>query len=293
MVRPFGGGHAGAVPATFDPAWGVLAEQAEAEFMYRLNDDASAASKRALGMDAVRIGGGVLTLMTHDPTGGYWNKAIGLGLTEPLTAGTVDEVLRLGTAHAVPALAFQVAPHARPADWQRLLEERGLAPGLLFVKYFGPIPDPGPDHTDLRIDQLGPEHAAEYGRVIRTGFDMPPDPAMEAWFAEAPTYGDDWVTYGAWAGDDLAAVANLFVHGDVATLSGAATLPQFRRRGAQSALMAARIREGAARGCPWLSTETWPESPGNPNPSQHNMRQLGLTELYVRQNWVFKPVRTP
>ena len=90
-------------------------------------------------------------------------------------------------------------------------------------------------------------------------------------------------------GDDLAAVANLFVHGDVATLSGAATLPEFRRRGAQSALMAARIREGAARGCTWLSTETWPESPGNPNPSQHNMRQLGLTELYVRQNWVFKP----
>ena len=279
------------MPTSYDPAWGVLAEQAEAEFMFRFNHDASPQSKRALGMDAVRIGGGVLTLMTNDPVGGYWNKAIGLGLDQPLTPETVDEVLRLARERAVPALAFQVAPHARPDDWPRLLEERGLMPGSPFVKYFGPIPDPGPDRTDLRICRLGADQAAEYGRVIRTGFGMPPDAAMEAWFAEVPSFGDDWVTYGAWAGDDLAAVANLFVHGDVATLSGAATLPAFRRRGAQSALMTARIREGAARGCTWLSTETWPESPGNPNPSQHNMRQLGLTELYVRQNWVFQPPR--
>jgi len=281
------------MPGTFDPAWGTLAEQAEAEFMYRLNHDDSAEARNALGLDAVRIGGGVLTMVTRDPTGGYWNKAIGLGLAEPLTAELVDEVLRRATEHGLPALALQVAPHARPADWVRLLEERLLTPGPSFVKYFGLIPDPGPDRTGLRIARLGPEHAAEYGRVIRTGFGMPPDPAMEAWFAEVPAYGDDWVTYGAWAGGDLAAVANLFVHGDVATLSGAATLPELRGRGAQAALMAARIREGAARGCTWVSTETWPESPGNPNPSQHNMQRLGLTELYVRQDWAFAPVRTP
>jgi len=279
----------GRMPTTFDPAWGVLAEQAEAEFMYRFNHDASAEARSALGMDAVRIGGGILTMMSHDPTGGYWSKAVGLGLGETLRAATVDEILRLATDHGVPSLTFQVAPHAHPEGWERLLVERGLTPGAPFVKYFGAIPDPGPDHTDLRIARLGPEDAAEYARVIRTGFGMPADPAMEAWFAEVPTYDDDWVTYGAWAGDDLAGVANLFVYGDVATLSGAATLPEFRRRGAQTALMTARIREGAARGCIWVSTETWPESPGNPNPSQHNMQQLGLSELYVRQSWVFTP----
>ncbi|MFC4783000.1 GNAT family N-acetyltransferase [Nocardioides sp. MAHUQ-72] len=279
------------MPTTFDPAWGVLAEQAEAEFMYRFNHDASPEARRALGMDAVRIGGGVLTLMTHDPTGGYWNKAVGLGLTEPLTAGVVDEVLGLATERAAPSLAVQVAPHAQPEGWQQLLEQRGLTPGATFVKYFGPLPDLGPDRTDLRVDRLGPEDATEYGRVIRTGFGMPADPAMEAWFAEVPAYDGDWVTYGAWDGDELAAVANLFVHGEVATLSGAATLPAFRGRGAQSALMAARLREGTARGCHWVSTETWPESPGNPNPSQHNMRRLGLAELYLRQDLVFTPAR--
>lgn len=275
--------------ATTDPGWGVLAEQAEAEFMYRLNHDASAASRQALGLHAVRIGGGVLTLMTRDPTGGYWNKAIGLGLTEPLTGEVVDEVCRIVTAHGVAAMAFQMAPHAQPEGWERLLAERRMSPGATLVKYFGPATEPAPVDTDLRIGRLGVADAAAFGRVLRAGFEMPPDPALEAWFAELPTYGEDWATFGAWAGDDLAGVANLFVHGDVLTLSGAATLPAFRGRGAQSALMAARIREGLAHGCRWISTETWPESPEHPNPSQHNMRALGLTELYERRDWGFRP----
>jgi GNAT superfamily N-acetyltransferase len=274
---------------SFDPAWAVRAEQAEAEFMFRFNQDASPASRRALGMDAIRIGGGVLTLVAHDPTGGYWNKAIALGLTEPLTAATVDEVCRHVTDHGVAAMAFQVSPHAEPADWERLLEDRGLTRGETLVKYFGPATGPPPVVTDFRLARLTPDDGAAFAHVLGTGFGMPPDPALEAWFAEPVTWTGNWATFGAWAGDELAAAANLFVHGDVLTLSGAATRPQFRGRGAQTALMAARIREGLACGCRWLSTETWPESPGNLNPSQHNIRRLGLTELYVRQNWVFRP----
>lgn len=278
--------------------WGVRAELAEAEFMYRLNADASPTSHEALGLAALRIGGGVLTMARHDPTGGYWSKAVGLGLTEPLTGEIVDEVIERVTGHGVPSVAFQVAPYAEPAHHARLFEARGLTAGATFVKFFGPLDATTPGRigrrTDLEIRPLGAEHAAAYGRVIRTGFGMPEDPAMEAWFAEAPTYGGDWWTVGAWDEEDLVAVANLFVHGDVAALSGAATLPAARGRGAQGALMAARLREGVSRGCRWVSTETWPESPGHPNPSQHNMRRLGLTALYLRPAWVFRPpLRTP
>jgi len=260
--------------------------------MYRFNADASAAAHEALGMAAHRIGGGVLTLVRNDPTGGYWSKAVALGITEPLTTDIVDQVIELATAHGVPAVTFQVAPHAEPPHHARLLDQRGGTAGTAFVKFFGPLAtaaDRTDLHTDLDVRPLGPEHAAAYGRVIRTGFGMPEDPAMEAWFAEAPTYGGDWWTVGAWDGTELVAVANLFVRGDVAALSGAATVPAARGRGAQGALMAARLREGASRGCRWVSTETWPESPGNPNPSQHNMRRLGLTQLYLRPAWVFRP----
>lgn len=42
-------------------------------------------------------------------------------------------------------------------------------------------------------------------------------------------------------------------------------------------------------GCRWIGTETGSESPYSPNPSLHNMRRLGFTELYARENWLWRP----
>ena len=72
---------------------------------------------------------------------------------------------------------------------------------------------------------------------------------------------------------------------------GAATMPAARGRGAQNALLDARIREARDRGCRFASAETWAETPGSPNPSQHNMRHAGLTQVHVRRNWVLRRTR--
>ena len=71
-------------------------------------------------------------------------------------------------------------------------------------------------------------------------------------------------------------------------LFGAATLPAGRNRGAQGALLDARIREARDRGLRWASAETWLENDENPNPSQHNMRRAGLTEVHTRPSWVWR-----
>lgn len=81
----------------------------------------------------------------------------------------------------------------------------------------------------------------------------------------------------------------LFVRGDTGHLVGAATLAEARGRGAQSALMRVRVEEARRRGCRWIGTETGAESVDSPNPSLHNMRRLGFTELYERQNWIWRP----
>jgi hypothetical protein len=38
----------------------------------------------------------------------------------------------------------------------------------------------------------------------------------------------------------------------------------------------------------FASAETWLETEENRNPSQHNMRRAGLTEVHVRPNWVWQ-----
>jgi ribosomal protein S18 acetylase RimI-like enzyme len=63
----------------------------------------------------------------------------------------------------------------------------------------------------------------------------------------------------------------------LAQLGGAATLPQHRRRGVQSALLRARLVEAAAAGCDLAVVTTEPASK-----SQANVQRAGFELLYVR-----------
>jgi hypothetical protein len=55
----------------------------------------------------------------------------------------------------------------------------------------------------------------------------------------------------AYAGRTAVAVGTLVVADGLAWLGGASTRTRWRRRGAQSALIAARLRKAARSGCRW------------------------------------------
>jgi hypothetical protein len=268
----------------------LATELCEAECMYQWLASTDDARKDALGIACTRIGGGVVTVMSNDPVGGFFNRAIGLGLTEPLTQTLVDDVLGFARENGAPVLGFQVAPAADPDSWTELLAANGLSSSMTWAKFAGHNVTPPEVTTDLKIDTVGPEHGDAFARVMAEGFGFPTDGQTLGWLASMTGWQDSgFTTYGAWDGDDLVGAATLFVHGHVAGLAGAATLSSQRGRGAQSALMVHRMREAAAKGCEWVTCETWMESlPDSPNPSQHNMRRIGLTELYGRTNWVWR-----
>jgi GNAT superfamily N-acetyltransferase len=63
----------------------------------------------------------------------------------------------------------------------------------------------------------------------------------------------------------------------IAQFAGAATLPAHRRRGVQSALLAARLADAHAAGCEIAVVTTRPGSP-----SQYNVQRAGFQLLYAR-----------
>ncbi|MGZ4436606.1 MAG: GNAT family N-acetyltransferase [Nocardioidaceae bacterium] len=267
----------------------LATELGEAEFMFAMFTAADDLTRHTLGMAQHRVGGGEVTVMREDPTGGFWSRAIGLGLTEPVTETVVDEVLGFAHEHGARTLVFQVAPGAR-GDWERLLAERGAQPGSAWVKFAGPADLAARTRTDLRVGPTTPEDADRFAHVLCVGFEMPLDSPLPGWFAQLARVRDTgFTTYGAWDGDAMVAAATLFVGNGVGTLAGAATLPSHRGRGAQQALMVRRMRDAAAAGCAVVTCETGAETAADPNPSLHNMRRLGLTELYERRNWVWRP----
>jgi ribosomal protein S18 acetylase RimI-like enzyme len=218
---------------------------------------------------------------------GYWNKA--LGFCEPVTEATVAAAVTRATDLEVSAFALQMQPRVVPEDWPSLAARHGFAQGTLFVKCFGPA-TPREVDTDLRVERLGPEHAATFTDVMGIGFGFEVTSEAHAFFDGAYYFDGDWASYGAFDGDDLVGVARMLAvpeTGSVA-LFGAATLPAGRNRGAQAALLDARIREARDRGLPYASAETWLENEENRNPSQHNMRRAGLTEVHIRPSWVWR-----
>lgn len=92
-------------------------------------------------------------------------------------------------------------------------------------------------------------------------------------FADAPGF----LRYVATVDGEVAGAATLRVDDGVALFCGAATLPAFRRRGVQAALVAARLRDAARAGCDLAALTT---SPGSL--SQHNATRQGFSLAYTR-----------
>ena len=83
--------------------------------------------------------------------------------------------------------------------------------------------------------------------------------------------------YLATLDDVVAGGGGVRIAGPLAQLTGAATAPQHRHRGVQTALVNARLRDAVAAGCTFAVVTTQPGSR-----SQANMQRMGFDLLYAR-----------
>lgn len=86
----------------------------------------------------------------------------------------------------------------------------------------------------------------------------------------------DWC-FGAFIDEEIVGGGNLFIYEGMALLSGASTLPAFRRRGVQTALIHSRLHLAQMAGCDFATTATLPGSI-----SQHSMERHGFQSCYTR-----------
>ncbi len=84
----------------------------------------------------------------------------------------------------------------------------------------------------------------------------------------------------------LVATGALNIHGGVAVLAGASTIPEARRQGAQRALLAARLRYAREAGCDIAVIGAEPGSG-----SQRNAERQGFRIAYTRTKWELR--KTP
>ena len=261
----------------FDPA---VAESIEAEVWYQIAVGTPEAAARALGVEAARIGGGVVTSMRNDVTN-FWSKALGFGITEPITTDLIGDVIDFYRAHGDSRAGIQIAPSMLPAGWDDIVAEHGLRPGGGIIKHVGAVEALQLGSSDLRVAQVGAADADQWARVMMTAFGMPlPGLAeMTAAIATNPAFSG----FAAWDDQRIVATGSLLTMGNAGSLHAGATLIEDRGRGAQSALIAARVQAAAAAGCQWVVAET-----AEDGPSMKNLRRAGFQPLYFRSGWVWQ-----
>lgn len=93
-----------------------------------------------------------------------------------------------------------------------------------------------------------------------------------------------WLAYSD--GGQPVAAALSCVSGGTAWLGWDATLPEFRGRGAQSALIIERLNDAANQGCTYVTTETATNGAGGVDPSYRNYQRLGFSMAYERTTYV-------
>jgi GNAT superfamily N-acetyltransferase len=242
----------------------------------------AAAIADAFGADAVQAGG-VVCAVRPDLDQVYNNPVIGLGVLEPASDAVLDRIADVfgSIRHSVA-----LAPCAQPPDLPDMLRERGYEAGYAWVKFHRPAGPPPAAKTDLRVERIGAERSADYVAVLAAGFDLLPEAAA---MLEHLPGRPGWGCYLAYDGEAPVAAGAVFVSGDHAWLGQATTLPEHRRRGGQSALMAVRIGEARAAGAAVVVTETGETVDGRPANSYHNILRAGFEPAYVRPNFISPP----
>ena len=217
-------------------------------------------------------------------------QAFGVGLTGPVTEADMTAMEEFYQSHGSP-VNIETCPLADPS-LLNLLNERGYRPieysNVLVREISREDLQSWPDPTSsITVRKPAIEEAAHYSEVVMKCFfengEVSPQllDIFISCFQAAGTFFFMAEVDGVPAGGGM-----MSIHYGVASLGGAGTLPEFRNRGVQKALLLERLATAADQGCDLAMVATAPGSG-----SQRNVERLGFRPVYTRTKFLkeFRP----
>ncbi|WP_404460603.1 GNAT family N-acetyltransferase [Sutcliffiella horikoshii] len=234
----------------------------------------------AMGVELKRFGKAVAFSVKNIP-GPSFNTVKGISGEN---IDNLDEILEFYTRRDIPA-RFEVTPGNASTDLFRKLSSLGYFQSGFHTALYRPLstgePSLGGADTAVQIEEISLENFDIFGELYTRGFGMP------AAFKEYVTANnkvlaesDNWTFYLAHVGGEPAGIGVLYVKNDVATLAASATVPEFRNKGVQTALIQKRMQQATDKGCRYLVGQA-----AFGSVSQKNMERAGLNVAYTNVVW--------
>lgn len=241
--------------------------------------------RETLGLRSRELAGGFLMAADREDSLLH-NRAIGLGLEEPMT----DDVVQALVDHyrgGPPGFAINLCPYALTRESETRLTEHGFGTYFHHLKWARgdepmEMPDPG-----VRVEAVGVEQRDEWAELAARIFGTP---AGHAEWSKRVIGRPGWFHYLAYSGETPVAVGNMFVLDGAAWLGSGGTLVPHRRHGAHLALLARRIQDGLYAGARVFTLETGPNWRDLPGEALRNARRAGFRPVYARPSWIW-PLR--
>jgi GNAT superfamily N-acetyltransferase len=214
-------------------------------------------------------------------------RAVGLGLDRPLTAEDLDRVEGFYRSHHAPS-QVDLTPVHEPAVFE-MFKKRGYGIAELNNVLWRPLrPDesfPGaPPGVELRAGR--PEEADSFADIVAPSFHETVQPPEGFHQMLAPLFQIPGViSFVASVNGVMAGVgAGLMIpEHHIVALFGAGTVPEFRRRGIQTAVLGVRLKLAAEAGCELAVVVTQ-----GATVSQRNSERVGFRVAYSKVT-VIKP----
>jgi hypothetical protein len=214
-----------------------------------------------------------------DGPGSPCTQTFGLGLFQSPTA---DDMSRLEAffQEKGAGVFHEVSPMADPS-LVGLLTGRGYRPIELTSVMYLHLTDRPPAQSSVPVRIVGVHEHDLWARTAAGGWSSEVQFADLTGLMSVVASRDNAVDFLVELDGEPAAAAVLAIHEGVALLGGASTIPRFRRRGAQRALMDARLDYAVRAGCDLAMISAGPPGGG----SQRNAERQGFRVAYTRIKW--------
>lgn len=234
-----------------------------------------------VGAEWIEVGG---AYAMFDGVESPLTQTFGLGVFDEITNAELDKLEAFFKKHGATVF-HEVSPLAG-LDLVALLNERGYQPIELTSVMFQSL------ETENNLDL--PKNPRIKTRIIEKGEDeIWARTSADGWASEAQELADFMFNFGkisanckggfpflAELDEKPISAGMLFIFNDVALFGGAATIPENRKQGGQTALLEARLNFAKEKGCKIAMMCALPGSQ-----SQRNAEKNGFRIAYTRTKW--------